>query len=722
MHFNTKYIFQGDSKTEIVNKINYNFNQIMSFAVGPDGTVGPQGPTGSKGPAGKKGIAGSTGQRASVWYKQSTQPLGSVNPYDLWIDTSSSNGEVNFYSATGSWNFTGFSIFDSNYFSTYSWILGPAGSTDKYVIGFSDTANAANLSLVISDEVLDSLNSNPNKSKVVISTADQISRPILSFNKSGAISSNTPSFYWENTGSSSDLIFKSNGELDVTSFLNFGIDTSLASILLQGSNFNSYSTSFNLRGIGDFDFSANTTVGGGANLAISTSNLTLTSQYLTYGGPLRISGSTPGGYVLNDSPTVSQLSGGVSLDVTFKSANSFRFDDLTGNPVLSGKPSGVYSSGNFAQTVFGSTGGFSGGTAGPYSYHVQKIKTISLPAVSVTAYTYPNTTSPITINNVIDISSSSYWDRNVLVITPTSYSSSGGVYIRVPASYLTTINSVYSPGKANYFRILLNTTDTNPSSISILGLVFTVTDFSQNVNNPSSLLSYTNFGSSGCKFLDLQWLAVSNATNANPRLFYKTCVGAGAYVNLTNFYSVGSPPPPVSIPSGGGGGGGGGGYGGGGGGGCFLSGTQISLSTGITKLIEEICIGDKILSYDFASESLVEDLVESVFHYRKNNIVELILGNGSNLSSTTDHPYWVIGKGWSSFDPELTYTNYTLEAQKLEIGDILLTSDLEQMNLIGLKQDEPREFDTFNFHASKTQNYFANGILVHNKQSGLPIE
>jgi hypothetical protein len=79
MHFNTKYIFKGDTQKEIIGKINYNFDQILSFAIGPDGHPGPRGATGIYGPAGKRGAMGNTGPRASQWYKQPTEPVRFIN-------------------------------------------------------------------------------------------------------------------------------------------------------------------------------------------------------------------------------------------------------------------------------------------------------------------------------------------------------------------------------------------------------------------------------------------------------------------------------------------------------------------------------------------------------------------------------------------------------------------------------------------------------------------
>jgi hypothetical protein len=725
MGFNTKYIFKGDSKNEIVEKINYNFNQIISFAAGPNGTSGPRGATGTRGPAGKKGSTGSTGERAINWFKQSTTPTGSINEFDLWINTSSGNGQVNAYGATGSWNFTGFSIFDSKYFSTYSWILGPGGLKDKYVIRLSDTSNAESQTLVISDRILSSTTSNPNKSKVVISTADQTDQPILSFGKSGSISNSVPSFYWESSGQNTDLSFRSDGDFDINSLLTFGIDVSLASILLRGNSFNSNSSTFKLIGNGDFDFFSNVTLGAGGNFLVSSTNLTVTGQYFNYSQPLRISGSDPGSYVINDVPVIAQNSAGVYLEVSSRSSYSFRFDDFTGNPIFSGNPGGTAGTGNFAQTVFGSTGGISGGTGGPYFYHVQKTGSVSLPPITLSAFTYPSDVVGTIYNNVVDISNPTIWDRNVILVTPTAIPNSGGVYLRVPSTFQNNLFPVFTNGRSNKFRVLLNTNEVNPNTTSILGLIFTVADFGQNQNQSVNKINAITFSGSGCKFIDLQWIGISNLLNSNPRLFYKTCTGSGGFVNLTNYYSVGASVIPVvtnpgtsgtSTTSGGGGGGTFTG-GGGGGGGCFVAGTRIPMSDGSYKEIQDICVGDSVFSFDFNRMLLVEDLVSSVFNYTKNWISEIVFDNGIVSNNTTDHPYWVIGKGWSSVDPTLTAENYSMEVHKLESGDSVMSLSGDLTTISQITESECPDINTYNFHVSKNRNYFANDILVHNKIS-----
>lgn len=555
MNFNTKYIFQGDSKKVIADKINYNFGQILFFGVGPDGHIGPRGATGLPGPAGYKGKSGSTGARASKIFKQPTQPLSSESQeYDVWVDNSSGEGDVNVLGATGTWNYSGYSFFSSSYFSTYSWIQGPAGSTDKYVVGIKDTANAPTIGLVISDGNPDPTYSNPNKSKLVIATQDQISAPIMSFGKSGSISSGVPSFYWENLGINRNLVYRSTGDLNITTYLGLSVDAGLARTLLFGNNVTISAASFTVGGSGDFQLASNTTVGSGGMFNVNAQNLILASSYLTHFDPTTIYSAT-GSYVLNDVPNSAGLNSGITITSTATSRDTFSINDLTGNPILSGKPFGAVDTGNHSQTIFGSTGGLTGGTAGPFSYHVKKASQVTKSTLTVLSVAqYPSSVpGGTTLNNVFDLSDTSLWDSNVIVATPTLYTSGtqSGIYLRVPASYLNSLEPVYNTGKTNIYRILLNSLDSVLTSKYIQGLVFTYTSYGSGGLTSTSILSYIDFptpitSSRYCQYIDLHWLGIANTTNLNPRLFYKACNGVGGYIELTNLNSIGSSQPITS--------------------------------------------------------------------------------------------------------------------------------------------------------------------------------
>ena len=429
MHFNTKYIFKGDTEKEVTGKINYNFDQILSFAVGPDGHQGPIGPTGIYGPAGKRGSSGATGIRASAWYKQPTEPIQNLITNDIWVDTSVSDGDIkvfNYPVANNQWQDSGYAFFNSRYFQSYSYIEGPGGSTDKNVIGFKypgGITGSADTSLLINDSKSSNAGANPNNSKVLVSTLDQVDRPIMSFSKNGEVSNDVPSFYWNALGSDAGLKFESGGSLYAASDLDFSIDSGLARTLITSNscNFSAESGGFNVSGDGDFHFNSNISIGSGAFLNVSSSNLSLGASSFVYKGTLTISSPLTSTYILDSSPPSAAYNGGISALVKPGVVESFNFSDYTGNPILSNKPSGSVSSGNFAQTIFGSTGGLTGGTGGPFSYHVKKVKEIRQDTTTLSAKNY---LTPISANltNVFDISANTNWDIENILATPTSYS------------------------------------------------------------------------------------------------------------------------------------------------------------------------------------------------------------------------------------------------------------------------------------------------------------
>jgi|688.fasta_scaffold09088_2 hypothetical protein len=540
MHFNTKYIFQGDSQKEIVGKMNYNFNQILFFGVGPDGHMGPRGATGIYGPAGYRGAKGATGIRANQWFKQPTQPLSSQSiPYDVWVDNSSGDGDIKTLGTTGSWNYSGYSFFNSAYFKSFPWILGPAGSTEKYAIGIKDTAISPSINLVINDGVLGASDSNPNKTKIVVSTSDQIVRPIMSFGKSGAISSGVPSFLWDSIGSSTGLIYRSTGSFNITSYLGLSIDSGLARTILFGNSSNISTSLFSIRGDGNFDLYANTTVGSGSIFKLTSQNLIASAASFSHLGPMKVATYQSGTYALNISPTTGSLAGGILNETNVSTTSAFSFDDLTGYPILSGKPYGPISTAKHAETIFGSTGGLTGGTAGPYSYHVKRAEIVTRVTETVLASVYPAGLGfQFTYSNVFDLTTSNYYNSNVIIIKPTSYTAPGSpsVYIRVPASASQNLPPVYDTFKTNIYRIMLDDTGQFLEKY-IAGIIFTFTATGGLISN--SFLTAVEIPGNRCKYIDLHYLSYANPNNSNPRLFYRTCTGIGGYVDLANSATVG---------------------------------------------------------------------------------------------------------------------------------------------------------------------------------------
>jgi hypothetical protein len=95
------------------------------------------------------------------------------------------------------------------------------------------------------------------------------------------------------------------------------------------------------------------------------------------------------------------------------------------------------------------------------------------------------------------------------------------------------------------------------------------------------------------------------------------------------------------------------------------------MENGTTKNIEDVVVGDSIVSFDFTNDETKINKVLNIFSKKVDKIVIYEFSNGGILKSTLDHPIFVNGKGWSAFDNVLSNNLYQLDTpvQKIEIGD-----------------------------------------------------
>jgi len=550
MHFNNKYINQGDSQSEIKDKVNYNFNQILSFAIGHEGLIGPKGATGIPGPSGKIGTTGNTGDRASDWYRGITFPTtGNPQEFDLWVNDSSDLADI-YERGISSWSYTGLSLFNSNYFGVYSGIVGPLGLTNKSAVGFKSTYTPDQTSLVISDTYFSSLEVNPNNSKLLISTLDQIDTPIFSFSKSNGNSINPPSFYWKNTGTLSDLIFKSSGKLSINTLLDLELSSYEAS---GGGNMQINGSSFNANTLGDiniispgYDVKFKTSSFSSppvSPILISSLNIGI-DTFKLYTKTLTEISHYSGLYILSSNPTPGSLFnyfGGISINSDSTTSRVFDFTGMDGHSVLYGLPSGSVTSGNHKQIVFGASGGGpTGSTGAPYSYHVKRLNNISFSSVIAgffIPYSKRNNTK-ITLADLVgvsaylDVSNVSLWNSNMLVLT-TPNAISDDAYIFIPSSTSPSFEPLFYSGEGNEYRVYLNSMI---GARKIKGIAYTYV-YEDTSGSLISRIVYINFPST-CSYVDLFWAYRGSSTNPNGRISWKTCSGSSGILETTNQFTI----------------------------------------------------------------------------------------------------------------------------------------------------------------------------------------
>lgn len=143
---------------------------------------------------------------------------------------------------------------------------------------------------------------------------------------------------------------------------------------------------------------------------------------------------------------------------------------------------------------------------------------------------------------------------------------------------------------------------------------------------------------------------------------------------------------------------------------CFEGETPISTPSG-TKDIKDIKVGDIVYSYDFEKNSIVENKVEQTFTREYSDVFIIIeLEDDSHLKMTENHPIYVKDYGW-------------IEAKGLIEDMEVFIKERTQIKPLRIKSiSYSKETKTvYNFGCLPNNNYFANGILVHNcYKSNLP--
>ena len=152
---------------------------------------------------------------------------------------------------------------------------------------------------------------------------------------------------------------------------------------------------------------------------------------------------------------------------------------------------------------------------------------------------------------------------------------------------------------------------------------------------------------------------------------------------------------------------------------CFVAGTQIATPDGYRN-IEDIQVGDLVRTYNFTTQVFEYKPVVKTMSPLHNDIVEFQFSNGKTSRHTYDHPYFVVGKGWASFRPDWTYERYHIGTVEIQEGDTCIGDKGEQVTLTEIKVVDIGTVRTYNFFVKDNHNYFADGILVHNKGCDAP--
>lgn len=148
---------------------------------------------------------------------------------------------------------------------------------------------------------------------------------------------------------------------------------------------------------------------------------------------------------------------------------------------------------------------------------------------------------------------------------------------------------------------------------------------------------------------------------------------------------------------------------------CFVAGTKITLEDGNVKNIEDVLVGDVVLTYNHSTNETEYKLVEQVISKHVDSTVKVIFDNNIEIQCTLDHPLYSVEMGYVSFNPLLTKQQYGLDVKQLEIGTSILLEDGSSSLVVSLNKLDERVL-VYNLNSVKdNHNFFANKMLVHNR-------
>ena len=133
---------------------------------------------------------------------------------------------------------------------------------------------------------------------------------------------------------------------------------------------------------------------------------------------------------------------------------------------------------------------------------------------------------------------------------------------------------------------------------------------------------------------------------------------------------------------------------------CFTAGTKVLTDEG-EKNIEDIEVGDKVLSKDEETGEVAYKEVTATFNHETDEIYKIHVGD-QVIESTFNHPFYVDGKGWTF-------------VKDLKVGDLLVQSDGNTLKIDSIEL-EHKHVTVYNMTVDEFHTYFVSdlGIWVHN--------
>lgn len=151
---------------------------------------------------------------------------------------------------------------------------------------------------------------------------------------------------------------------------------------------------------------------------------------------------------------------------------------------------------------------------------------------------------------------------------------------------------------------------------------------------------------------------------------------------------------------------------------CFDPGSKVLMADGTEKNIEDVEVGDMVMSLDEETgEYVPQKVLATIIREKSDDLVYVNLSNGTRIGMRAYHPL-LTTEGWKSLRPEQAETVMDVgEVPLLKVGDTLVGYE-ENVTIVSIEKREHIEnYNTYNLTIENTHNYIVEGIVAHNAVS-----
>jgi intein/homing endonuclease len=156
---------------------------------------------------------------------------------------------------------------------------------------------------------------------------------------------------------------------------------------------------------------------------------------------------------------------------------------------------------------------------------------------------------------------------------------------------------------------------------------------------------------------------------------------------------------------------------------CFPPGTKVTMADGSVMNIEDVSIGDRVMTFEEATGAYEPGIVTNIETPIDDHLYVI---NDGLIETTRDHPFYAAKPDgtivWAAIDKQATLEKmpYLYFVEELEVGDSVMDESGQWIAIesMDLKQGA---FQVYNLLGiTENPNFFANGLLVHNRNGGTP--